>query len=528
MNSNRRATTSCSDESSFRTRYSREDETEEWIRNSQASLGSSDNTDGLQGQQHLHHSSSGRTLSTATNAASATMIASAAGNGVRFKPYPHFSELPDDLALENCAASLFESNSNSSRGIIACRDTQYVPTTGYHYGRRDAMRDQMQPRWDSISPSQRSRSEVCSNYFAMPLSTTRRATTTYNNDRAREYKRSTSSSISSDPSLLDRLLRTPPRTQSSNSNTCHSSTNRIQQERQQARLMEGRNNHINSANASMHTTSATSVAPPLAFPSNLTVSSAFARQRSIQFGSSGTMNVAADRNRDMREVPSPEHDEDNDHEERFYRDRIRPTTTQSRSSSSSKNGPPLNITILPSHPHGLYPSPLDEEVADYADKLDNLYPKGARSNTKSSSSFSSSCVDDGKPPAKSVKDKTAPRYPTTMVEISPGISVPLRGAVETLDSVRIDFYAPCTCMVCDVSSIDQASNRSPMFCIQDAAYVLCPVCKSISPLADHQGYGVGLGFTLDVLAEMQEQIYRERTPCPVARLAQPTDEDDYS
>ena len=522
MSSNRIATSSptapSSEESSFRTRYS--------MLNWQASFGSSASTDfrvRMEEGPSLHHGS-GLALPASTNTASATMMASAGAFGNHFKPYPHFSELPDDLALEYGATSLFDSaHSRRSRSTSALRDMQDVPTPEY-CGRPNTEMDLSQARRDSINPAERSRSEAYSNLGAMPATRMRTATTMYY-DRGCAHIRSASSSISSNPSVLDRLLRTPPRTRRSHNNDDRI-PNRDQQERQQAWL-SGSRNTTNNAITCMDTTTCTPGPPPLEFPSNLTVSSAFARQRATHFGSHGTMNVAAaDRNRMYRSVPSPVLDEDNNHEQRFYQDRIRPTTsTQARSSSYSINGPPQNIVVLPS------PAPVEEKVADDLDVLANLYPKkGTRSYSKSLSSSSSSCVDDGKLPAQSNKDKTAPKYPNTvLVEISPGTRVPLRGAVETLDAVRIDFYAPGTCMVCDALSNPAGSSEGavgPMFCIQDAAYVLCPVCKSISPFAD-QGYGVGLGFTLDVLAEMQEQIYRERTPCPVARLAQPTDEDNF-
>lgn len=75
-----------------------------------------------------------------------------------------------------------------------------------------------------------------------------------------------------------------------------------------------------------------------------------------------------------------------------------------------------------------------------------------------------------------------------MIEIQPGFSLPLRGAQETTRAVEINFVVLATCMVCTV----QAK------CIADAEYVLCPVCRSVSPIEANAGNNGGVGLGLEV------------------------------
>mmetsp|Transcript_4208 Transcript_4208/g.8778 ORF Transcript_4208/g.8778 Transcript_4208/m.8778 type:complete len:445 (-) Transcript_4208:56-1390(-) len=103
-------------------------------------------------------------------------------------------------------------------------------------------------------------------------------------------------------------------------------------------------------------------------------------------------------------------------------------------------------------------------------------------------------------------EKITQKKPATMVEISPGVRVPLRGAAETKDCVRYDHFVPCQCCSCDLE----------MLCIKDAEYVLCPSCRVINPLSPDneisKGTGLGLGFTWNELARMQEEIISSRIP----------------
>jgi hypothetical protein len=73
------------------------------------------------------------------------------------------------------------------------------------------------------------------------------------------------------------------------------------------------------------------------------------------------------------------------------------------------------------------------------------------------------------------------------IQISSGVHVPLRGVEETGECIVRDFSLFSTCLGCTVD----------VFCIQDANYVLCPVCQVVSPAGgntdnDRGKGGVGL------------------------------------
>jgi hypothetical protein len=94
----------------------------------------------------------------------------------------------------------------------------------------------------------------------------------------------------------------------------------------------------------------------------------------------------------------------------------------------------------------------------------------------------------------------------TMIEVSPGEYLRLRGADETWKAIHMDFYVPCTCICCELT----------LFCIQDAVFVLCPECLAVSPLegvvVDGYDGGVGIGFTMESLANWQEEIKMQENP----------------
>jgi hypothetical protein len=104
------------------------------------------------------------------------------------------------------------------------------------------------------------------------------------------------------------------------------------------------------------------------------------------------------------------------------------------------------------------------------------------------------------PPVVAVAAAAAPSTNTKQqIEVAPGEWLPLRGAVETWSAVQNDFYMPTECVCC----------RNTIFCIQDAAYVLCPKCKVVSPgFSEDSKGGVGLGFTMEELAKWQTDIER--------------------
>jgi hypothetical protein len=91
------------------------------------------------------------------------------------------------------------------------------------------------------------------------------------------------------------------------------------------------------------------------------------------------------------------------------------------------------------------------------------------------------------------------------IEISPNVWVRLRGADETWACVEQDFYMPVVCFGCS----------SELCCIQDADFVLCPLCRVVSPMdgivdTTASSGGVGLGFTFDDLLKWQSEIVRSR------------------
>jgi hypothetical protein len=98
--------------------------------------------------------------------------------------------------------------------------------------------------------------------------------------------------------------------------------------------------------------------------------------------------------------------------------------------------------------------------------------------------------------------KVAPIPSKQQIEIFPGVWLPLRGAQETWAAVQIDFYIPSECLCCETT----------ILFIQDAAFVLCPRCKTVGPGCgdDSMAGGVGLGFTMEELAKWQLEIERSR------------------
>lgn len=195
-------------------------------------------------------------------------------------------------------------------------------------------------------------------------------------------------------------------------------------------------------------------------------------------------------------------------EERYYQERIRP--------SNRFDGPPRDITIVPKQEQQQQQPRSDD------DPLANLYPKDTQRNRIN---------DNDRKKDSILKDPPPPFFsaaPQNFIEISPGTRVPLRGAVETWQAVRADFYTPCRCFLCsggdDAQGCGDGDAAPPIFCIQDAAYVLCPVCRSVSPLdGGTGGHGVGLGFTVETLAGLQADMAQ---PLPPARLASHRDDDD--
>ncbi|KAL7568643.1 hypothetical protein ACA910_022741 [Epithemia clementina (nom. ined.)] len=105
--------------------------------------------------------------------------------------------------------------------------------------------------------------------------------------------------------------------------------------------------------------------------------------------------------------------------------------------------------------------------------------------------------------------------PETILELGPGVYARLRGASETWHCIEHDFHLPVVCFACSME----------LCCIQDASYVLCPSCRTVSPIEENEynnnksrggrddgmdNGGVGLGFTFDELFKWQAEIVRRR------------------
>lgn len=77
-----------------------------------------------------------------------------------------------------------------------------------------------------------------------------------------------------------------------------------------------------------------------------------------------------------------------------------------------------------------------------------------------------------------------------IIEIAPGVEVPMRGAEETMLYVaaavtcELTLIATCACWTCSTT----------IHCVKDAAYILCPMCHTVQPTDFDIAWGVGLGF----------------------------------
>ena len=83
------------------------------------------------------------------------------------------------------------------------------------------------------------------------------------------------------------------------------------------------------------------------------------------------------------------------------------------------------------------------------------------------------CDDQG-----DYRDNQKPEH--RMVEVTPGYFVPLRGSAETLEAVHKGRIQHAMCFVCKLRIV----------CVEDADMVICPTCRTISPL---EGVGGGIG-----------------------------------
>jgi hypothetical protein len=84
-----------------------------------------------------------------------------------------------------------------------------------------------------------------------------------------------------------------------------------------------------------------------------------------------------------------------------------------------------------------------------------------------------------------------------MVDVEPGVSAPLRSGQETTDAIGRNFLAETFCLSCTIQ----------LYCIANAQFYICPVCRVVSPLLSGMDdeHGVALGFTEETLKERQWQ-----------------------
>eukprot|EP00977_Amphora_coffeiformis_P026892 scaffold31414_cov183-Amphora_coffeaeformis.AAC.11 len=113
-------------------------------------------------------------------------------------------------------------------------------------------------------------------------------------------------------------------------------------------------------------------------------------------------------------------------------------------------------------------------------------------------SFSAPAPPPPAPPLASSQVPPADETPRT-VEISPGNFQILRGHQETLRYVRRDEVASTTCLSCS----------DTIYAINDAAMVVCPTCRSITPMRS-EGNGLALGFTAHEWLDIQREALAMR------------------
>jgi hypothetical protein len=86
-------------------------------------------------------------------------------------------------------------------------------------------------------------------------------------------------------------------------------------------------------------------------------------------------------------------------------------------------------------------------------------------------------------------------WPRVYIDVAPGFSAQLCGTEESLDALKKDLVNQTECTNCETF----------LYCINTADMVLCPVCRSISPVdgeSDNSIYEkLGLGLTVDVVME---------------------------
>lgn len=149
-----------------------------------------------------------------------------------------------------------------------------------------------------------------------------------------------------------------------------------------------------------------------------------------------------------------------------------------------KQPPPPSMTLSRrrSQNQGSEPAVASAPVATTASPV--VPANGRRPSYKRSDSGASCVSSDSRERAEEAAG--------LVIEICPGMEVKLRGSIETRKAIKKGFIRKASCMDCSLE----------LGCISDAEYVLCPLCKCVSPLAfsgavTRGAFGVGLGFQYD-------------------------------
>lgn len=118
-----------------------------------------------------------------------------------------------------------------------------------------------------------------------------------------------------------------------------------------------------------------------------------------------------------------------------------------------------------------------------------------------SSSYSQPSIDTviQEPPSRR-RQEPQEQWSRTMVEIMPGHSVPMIGTSETIHAWDRNQCTDTTCVQCETF----------LYCIDSASMVLCPACRSISPVetaaavttsSQQELVNLGLGMTVEHILE---------------------------
>jgi hypothetical protein len=154
-----------------------------------------------------------------------------------------------------------------------------------------------------------------------------------------------------------------------------------------------------------------------------------------------------------------------DEEDLFYEiDKKRNTDIHGSTTQKKMRAPPTNMTLK------------QQYNTEENDGKQHSGTQEARTVATESDSDTNSLIDDDN------EEKL-------MLEIASGLEVQLRGSLETRRAIQNWEIIRVDCLECTVQ----------LHCIEDAEYLLCPLCRCISPLSISRqlkstAYGVGLGF----------------------------------